>query len=90
MFPKPSPCLLPLWARTLGSPHPPPAQARDAYYACLEETNAPKSRAARKLRSAYEKHCPQSWVAHFDKKREDETKLAALLATRDKANAAAA
>jgi hypothetical protein len=29
-------------------------------------------------------------VAHFDKKREDETKLAALLATRDKANAAAA
>ena len=72
------------------SPHPPPAQARDAFYACLEETNAPKSRAARKLRSAYEKHCPQSWVAHFDKKREDETKLAALLATRDKANAAAA
>ena len=65
-------------------------QARDAYFACLDNNGAAR-RTLRNLRREYEKACPASWVKHFDKKREEENKLKRLLETRaDAANAAAA
>lgn len=74
-------------------PPPPPtrrtpshAQARDAYFACLDANAA--RRARRALRKAYEKACPPSWVKHFDKKREEDEKLRRLLETRDAASPA--
>jgi len=33
-------------------------------------------------RKAYEKHCPTSWVKHFDAKRDEEIKLRKLLETK--------
>ena len=61
--------------------HPrPPSQARDAYFACLDVNGA--KRTARSLRKAYEKHCPTSWVKHFDAKRDEEIKLRKLLETK--------
>lgn len=62
------------------------AQARDAYFACLDANAA--RRARRALRKAYEKACPPSWVKHFDKKREEDEKLRRLLETRDAASPA--
>ena len=69
--------------------HRPPsyAQARDAYFACLDANAARRTRRA--LRKAYEKACPPSWVKHFDKKREEDEKLRRLLETRDAATPAA-
>ena len=55
-------------------------QARDAYFACLDNNGA--RRTVRNLRREYEKACPPSWVKHFDKKREEENKLKRLLETR--------
>lgn len=67
---------------------PPSTQARDAYFACLDNNGA--RRAVRHLRREYEKACPASWVKHFDKKREEDNKLKRLLETRADAVAATA
>ena len=75
-------------ARTRGSPRPLMLheerkacyEARDAYFACV--LVAPGRRQTKVLRRAYEKHCPPSWVTHFDAKRAEDGKLAALLDTR--------
>ena len=50
-------------------------EARDAYFSCLDANGGRRQRRA--LRKLYEKHCPSSWVKHFDKKRaEDESFVA--------------
>ena len=49
------------------------AQARDAYFACLDTQSA--KRALKIQRKEYEAACPDSWVKHFDKKREEDFKL---------------
>jgi len=59
----------------------PDAQARDAYFACLDDNGA--RRTVRSLRKAYERACPASWVKHFDAKRDEEIKLRKLLETRE-------
>ena len=46
----------------------------------MDENGA--KRTARSLRKAYEKHCPTSWVKHFDAKRDEEIKLRKLLETK--------
>jgi len=68
-------------------------EARDAFYAAACETdgrgggertsgkNASGAAAAAcvRLREAYERACPASWVAHFDGARTEEEKLAKVL-----------
>ena len=57
------------------------AQARDAFYACLEQQQAPFSPGdsvptpCRRQRAAYEKACLQSWVKHFDTLRDKEVRF---------------
>ncbi len=46
----------------------------------MDENGAKRN--ARSLRKAYEKHCPTSWVKHFDAKRDEEIKLRKLLETK--------
>lgn len=55
-------------------------EARDAYFSCLDANSGRRQRRA--LRKLYEKHCPSSWVKHFDKKREEDEKLRKLLESR--------
>jgi hypothetical protein len=52
-------------------------EARDAYFSCVDANGGRQQKRA--LRKLYEKHCPSSWVKHFDKKREEEDKLRKLL-----------
>ena len=47
-------------------------EARDAYFSCLDANGGRRQRRA--LRKLYEKHCPSSWVKHFDKKRAEDEK----------------
>ena len=53
---------------------------RDAYYEAIkreiEETNTKKE--LKRLKALFEKHCPKSWVAHFEKIREDSEKFTKL------------
>ena len=58
---------------------------RDAYYEAIkrgeiEETNNNKKELKR-LKALFEKHCPKSWVAHFEKIREDSEKFTKLTTT---------
>ena len=55
--------------------------ARDAYFECLSKDGARREKKV--LRRAYEKHCPKSWVTHFDKKRVEDEKLQKLLEIRE-------
>ena len=50
--------------------------ARDAFFACAEQHG---DRACWRTRRAYTAACPASWVAHFDKKRAEAARVAALL-----------
>jgi hypothetical protein len=59
-------------------------EARDAYFSCLGANGGRRHR--RSLRGLYEKHCPPSWVKHFDKKREEDEKLRKLLEARSDAD----
>ena len=59
-------------------------EARDAYFSCLDANGGRRHR--RSLRGLYEKHCPPSWVKHFDKKREEDEKLWKLLEARSDAD----
>ena len=51
---------------------PPPAQARDAFYACVDGAKeeyrhgGPVPSACARQRAAYEADCAPSWVKHFD------------------------
>ena len=57
---------------------------RDAYYEAIkrgeiEETNTNnKKKELKRLKALFEKHCPKSWVAHFEKIREDSEKFTKL------------
>ena len=62
-------------------------QARDAYYECLDSAPGAR-RQARRLRKDYEAACPKSWVAHFDKKREEDDKFKKLLTVQTKPQSA--
>ena len=50
--------------------------ARDAYFACAAQHS---DRSCWRARRAYTAACPASWVAHFDKKRAEAARVAALL-----------
>jgi hypothetical protein len=53
-----------------------PAQARDAYFACADASG---ERACWRVRRAYAAACPAAWVKHFDKKREERSRVAAAV-----------
>jgi cytochrome c oxidase assembly factor 6 len=47
--------------------------AKDQFWACMDKAGgAEPGSACRETRNLYEKLCPQSWVAHFDRKYEYE------------------
>ena len=55
---------------------------RDAYYEALSSSsssnNSNNKRELKQLKKLFEKHCPSSWVEHFEKIRLDSEKFASL------------
>lgn len=60
-------------------------KARDAFYACCEDAEAPFSvdtappKQCRSTRKAYEAACQASWVKHFDRLKDKEVRVVRVL-----------
>ena len=62
---------------------------RDAYYEALSSSssssnNSKNKRELKQLKKLFEKHCPSSWVEHFEKIRLDQEKFANLTKEEEK------
>lgn len=61
---------------------------RDAYYEALSSSsssnNSENKRELKRLKKLFEKHCPSSWVEHFEKIRLDQEKFANLTKEEEK------
>jgi hypothetical protein len=61
---------------------------RDAYYEALSSSsssnNSENKRELKQLKKLFEKHCPSSWVEHFEKIRLDQEKFANLTKEEEK------
>jgi hypothetical protein len=62
---------------------------RDAYYEALSSSssssnNSKNKRELKRLKKLFEKHCPSSWVEHFEKIRLDQEKFANLTKEEEK------
>jgi len=53
-------------------------KVRDEYFACVDANNGDASK-CKKLKKAFEKGCPASWVTHFERKREELKKVQVYL-----------